>query len=93
MANADIIARALARRKTALELEAALDILLDETLASDHIRSQQLSEVGFTFQIRSQPDRDRSIAIIEVAIGILAGTYTPSSATGHFIDFSTRRIE
>lgn len=93
MAHADTIARALARRKTKQQLEGALDILLDETLASDHVRSQQLSEVGFTFQVRSQSDRDRCIAIVEAAISILGGTFSPSAGSGHFMNFSTRRLE
>ena len=93
MAHADTIARALARRKTKSQLEAALDILLDETLASDHVRSQQLSDVGFTFQVRTQADRDRCIAIVEAAISISDGSISPSAGSGHFIDFSSRRIE
>lgn len=93
MAHADTVARALARRKTKTQLESALDILLDESLASDHVRSQQLSEVGFTFQVRTQADRDRCIAIVEAAISIGDGSYTPSAGAGHFMNFSTRRIE
>jgi hypothetical protein len=93
MADANLLARTYARRKTKFELEKALDVLLDEGLASDHVRSQTLAEVGFTFQIRSQSERERAIAIIEAAIGIHDGTYTPSPASGHSMDFSTRRIE
>jgi hypothetical protein len=93
MAHADTIVRALVRRKTKPQLERALDILLDETLASDRVRSQQLSEVGFSFQVSTQAERDRSIALVEAAIEQIDGTHAPSAGSGHFMDFSTRRLE
>jgi NifU-like protein involved in Fe-S cluster formation len=93
MAHADIVASALADRKTEQQLNAALDILLDETLASDHVLEQQLSEVGFTFQVRTQPDRDRCIALVTAALKIRLGQFSPSAGSGHFMNFATRRIE
>lgn len=93
MSHADTIARALARRKTTRELEKALDILLDEAIAADHIRQQQLSEVGFTFQVRTPADRSAAIAMIEAAIEISTGAFNPSSGSGHHFNFSTRAIE
>jgi hypothetical protein len=92
MAHADVIARALARRKTKSALEGALDILLDEAIATDHVRSQQLSDVGFSFQILTPADRATAIATIEAAIQISDGV-NPSAARGHFFNFQTRRIE
>ena len=93
MAHADTIARALARRKTKSDLEAILDILLDEAVAADHVRSQQLNEVGFSFQVRTPADRAQAIAIVEAAIQIVGGTFTPSPSRGHHFNFSTRSIE
>jgi hypothetical protein len=93
MADPNALARTYHRRKTKLELERALDILLDAHLESDDLRSQQLADVGFSFQIRSLADRERIIAIIEAAITLHDGTFAQGPAGGHFMDFSRRRIE
>lgn len=93
MADANLLARTLYRRKTKVELEAALDILIDESLESSQLRSQSLAEVGFTFSVASRADLERSIAIVEAAIALHDGTFDPSAAQGHFMDFSRRHIE
>ena len=92
MADVIALAKIYARKKARTQLEKAQEILMDSALESDDVRSQQLEEVGFSFQVKTVEERERAILMIEAALDIQSGE-EPPAARGHFMDFSQRRIE
>ena len=66
--------------------------MLEASLDDADVLEQRLAQVGFTFRVRTEKERDRRIAILEAAIERINGAGAPTGR-GHFMDFSKRRIE
>lgn len=92
MASVGALAQIYKETKSKVELQAALEILVDESLEPDQVMEQRLNEVGFRFQIRSEGARERAMLVINAAIKLHDGEVI-SGGRGHFFDFSRRRIE
>jgi|GEM_PF-2230083 len=92
MASAETLVRIYTRKYTLSELESAQSLLLEASLEDSDVIEQRLAQVGFTFRVRNEAERDRRITILEAAIERQSGAETPSGR-GHSMDFRTRRIE
>jgi len=91
MAADPVLSRTLARKKTEVELEAAIDVLVASMTEPDDVVNSYLEGEGFTMKVKSQAQRTGLIETLEAAIALQNGEAVNDS-TSHTMNFSSRRL-